>query len=570
MSDKAQEIIAMRDMEVQKLSNWKPMWQDASDLVYPREDQIMAKTMAGEDKSRKRIDSTAVESSKLMASGLAASLNVTTGQKFFGFKAVNPSLSENNNVGRWCWLATQLLHEALYASNIILHIVQSFRSLVVFGTNCIYSEWDAAGGQLNFKDHAISTYTIKENNHGDVDTVILTYKFTARQVIQEFGKKNVSKKILEDASSLKSESKKFEFIRIVRPRTDLNPLFEDNKNMPFECVNVDVDAIDIVHGVNDEGYENETGYEEFPFHVARWEKGATEKYGRGQGTDNISDIRMLQQQLRDFNDVCEKKGFPALEILESFEGTVNLSKGAQNFVREKGTINPVNPNATGELQAMWQAIQEQRKLIKGYFYQDVFTPITQLEGTHRTALEIEQRRQEGLRLLAAPVMNIQSELLTPLIMRCVMLLIRNGRIPQPPLEMMKVTGRSKTSIEVEIDKKQLGIEYIGPLALALSNQAAQGSEGWVGMLSDLAKIKPDALDYVNWDNAIPRWAQARGVNVADVATAEQIAAIREERAKQMQMQQAAQMAETAGKTYKDASGAPEQGSPAEQLMGAMK
>jgi hypothetical protein len=561
MDDRAVQIIDLRNRERSKQMVWFPQWQDAADLCYPREDQIISKTAPGEDKSLKRIDSTGVEASKLMASGLAASLNITTGQRFFGLKAINPAFSENDEIRRWLWGATELLHIGLYASNIILHLIQSFRSLVVFGTSCLYSEWDLIGDQLNFKDHAISTYCIKENSHGDVDTVILSYILTARQAVQEFDNA-CSEEIRKDVEKFETESRPYNFVRIVRPRTERNPLYRDNQNMPFECVDVDEKAKTVVA---------EHGYKEFPYHVGRWEKGATEKYGRGPGTDYLADLRLLQKIAKDFIDICNKKGVPPLEVLDSFEGEPNLIPGSSNRVLQMDSIRPINLSATGELQVVWQALQEQRKVIRDYFYESVFTPITRLEGTHRTALEIDQRRQEGLRLLAAPVMNTQSEKITPLIMRCAMLMIRHGKIPLPPPELLKVTGRSRTSLEVEVDAKQLGIEYIGPLALALSNQEAQGSEGLVNVLAQLNQVDPSlaVMDYINWDNTILRWAQARGVNVGDIASAEEIAAKRQARQQAAMMQQAAQAAEVASNAYAKTSKKAEEGSAAEQVMAGM-
>jgi hypothetical protein len=563
MSDKASEIIALRDRERDKQQGyWWSLYQDAADLVYPREDQINTKNTPGEDKSVRRLDSTAVESSKRMASGLATSLNVTTGSRFFGIKAVNPALARNDAVRRWCWTATGIVLDALYGSNIIMHMVQSFRSLVTFGTNCLFSEWDAQHGQLNFKDHAISTYTIKENNHGDVDTVILSFKMTARQAVAEYGEENLGKEIIAAAADLEKESKKFDFIWIVRPRTELNILLSDDMNMPFESVVVEVKGRKTVY---------ETGYMELPFHVARWEKGATEKYGRGPGTDYIADIRQLQKLVADFMDICNKKSLPPLEVLSSFEGRVNLNPKAINRVQQMDSIRPINQGATGELQAVWQAITEMRQRIKDYFYESVFTPIGSLQDkSHRTAAEIEQRRQEGLRLLAAPVMNVQSELLTPLIMRCFMLLLRNGRIPMPPQQLMKVTGRSKTAIQMDIDPEQLGLEYIGPMALALSNQEAQGSQALVAKVMQIDSANPEihASDYVNWGSAIPRWAQADGVNVEDLASDDQVQAKQQARAKQQQAMMAMQAAQAAGNANKGLSKKPEAGSPAEALMGA--
>jgi hypothetical protein len=478
-----------------------------------------------------------------MASGMSGAI-IPTGQPFFGLRAKDRVLNEDPVVAAYLSLATEIAHVELYESNFMLHLNETLRSLNVFGTGNLYSEWDAKRGCLNFKDWAINLYTIKESSQGTVDTVILSFRFTARQAIQEFGELNVSQKVRDNAGDMKRESERFDFIQIIRPRTERNPLFADNKNMPFESASVEVGEKLIVR---------EEGYEEMPYAVARWMKRANEKYGRGQGTEHLADIRMLNKMWKDFIDLGNRYANPPWEVLDSFEGQVDVRPNATNRVQQLNSIKGLDMTVIGNAPITKEMIDIAEGKVKDAFYWDVFSPITQLEGTHRTALEIELRRQEGLRRLASPMARLLSELFNPVITRGVLILIRNGRIPAPPRQLQG---------------QQFGIEYTGPLALALGDQQTKAFMQWATLVEQVAVNDPSARDSVAYDRAIPRAGRRMGVNIGDMATPEEIAAKREARAKQQAAQEMMQAAETAGKAYKSATTAPEPGSPAEELVGA--
>jgi len=531
----------MRDRERSKQSNFLNLWQETADLMFPRENQITTEHTPGEDKSAKVYDSTAILDSQDMASGLSAAL-IPTGQKFFGLTVRDKSLVSNDAVRQYLQVAEETTHEELFESNFMLQFNETIRSLVVFGTGNLYSEWDAKSGRLCFKDHDISLYQIKQDSKGFVDTVILTFHLTARQAIQEFGEGAVGDALRKDASEMSTESKLHEFVQIVRPRGNRNPQFRDNRNMPWESITVDVSGKEIVE---------ETGYEEFPFAVARWMKSSHEKYGRGQGTECLADVKVMQRMKRDFVECGNRWNNPPREVLDTFEGEVNVTPGALNHVPQVGTIKALEQNILGNFPITREMLEFQQEIIHKAFFRDIFVQMADLKGDRRTTVEIMQRVQEGLRRLALPVARLQSELLTPVVMRSVLLLIRNGRIPYPPKELQ---GAS------------FGIEYIGPLALALQSQQANGFLQWVSAGAQLAAVAPAVLDNVNMDRGYRRLGLRFGINHEDMATAEEVAAARAERAKQVAAQKALAVAETAGKTYQAGRQAPEEGSPAAEIM----
>jgi len=483
--------------------------------------------------------------SQEMASGLSSAL-IPSGQEFFGLKCKDKRLESNDYIRRYLSMATEVTHQEMFESNFMLQWNESLRGLAVFGTCNLYTEWDATNGQLNYKDYPISSYQILEDKHLNVDTVILTFTFTARQAVQEFGEDKVSEKVKEAAKDAKTASKPFEFIQLVGPRKERNPRLTDSKNWPWESIYVDVAGKTIV----DEG-----GFERFPFAVARWMKGSSEKYGRGQGTEILSAVKVLQAIMRAFVDCGNRWVNPPREVALNHEGRVNVTPGAVNYVAEVGnTIKALDAGVMGNFPITKEMLELQRDLIHKAFYRDIFGQLSTLTGDRRTTTEIIERIREGLRRLAMPVSRIESELLTPTIERSVWLLIRNDRLPYPPDELAGV----------------FGIEYLGELGLALRNQQAKGFIQWVSVVANMGAVFPDALDLVGVDRGVRRLAETSGVNIEDVSTEEEVATKREARQKATAAQAALQAVEVAGKAYPGATKAPEEGSPAAELVGAGK
>ena len=545
MADTAKDIIMLRDSERARQAQFRTLWQDTADLVFPREDQINQRTVPGRDKTRNIYDTTAIMDSQDMASGLSGAL-IPTGQKFFGLKVHDRAVADIGDVANYLTVATEVLHEQLFESNFMLQLNETLRSLVVFGTGNLFSEWAPKTGGLNFKDFDIGLYQIKEDSKGRVDTVILSFSLSARQAVQEFGSSKVGEDINKAAASAESSSTMFDFIHIVRPRTDRKPNLSDNLNMPFESLFVEVKGEAVV---------KETGFEEIPFAVARWMKSSNEKYGRGQGTEVLSDVRMLQQMKKSFIDCGNRWNNPPLEVLEAHEGRVQVFPGALNFVQARKTIGAIEQNAMGNFPITKEMLEFQQEIIHKAFFRDIFVQLSNLKGDRRTTVEIIERIREGLRRLALPVARLQSELFNPVITRCVFLLIRNGRLDPPP---------------PELQGQEWGIEYQGELALALRNQQAKGFQQFVEFIAGMEQVFPGVSDIVRSDQAARRMAEAWGVNSGDIANEEEVEAKREQRQQAEAAQQAAQMAAMAAEGYNKTNKAPEEGSPAGQVMEAVK
>ena len=547
--ERAVEVIKEQEREEQNASNFRNLYQEVADHMLPRENQIIGVRAPGEDKSKQIIDPTAMLDLEDMVSGLSAAF-FPPGELAFGLTVKNRAIANIDAVKRYLALATQITHDELFASNFMLQLNETLSSLIGFGTGCLFSEWNLG---LNFKDWDISFYTIKQNSAGLVDTLILKYPLTARQAIQEFGKENVGEKVLKAFGNPETVSKPFDFIHRVGPRKERNRNLTDFLNMPWESLYVNIEEQMVIKGIDPKGIDNEGGFEEFPYAVPRWKKSSNEKYGRGQGTIALSVSKELQQMHADFVECGNKWNNPPREILDNaVEGAVDVRPGADNRVTQMNSIKALDDGIRGNFPITEKSLEFAQGILHRIFFKDVFAPLADLTGDRRTTLEIRERVKQAAKKLGAPLYRLQSELLTPVITRGVLLLIRNGVIPQPP---------------EELQGQGFGIEYISELALAMRDQQSRAFVQFADLVSALDPVFPGAKDIISIDRALPEIAFTFGMKVEHLNTQEEIDEIRRVRAEQLAEQKAIEAAQVAAQGYGQTTKAPEEGSLAEIVTG---
>jgi hypothetical protein len=542
MSTRAEEIIRLQQREEEKDANFRSLWQDTADHMFPRESFITETLLPGVVKADRIYDSTGLQESENMTSGLLTNL-VPAGQKFFSITVAEPELQDIDANKSYLARATETLHQQLFRSNFLLQLGETIRSLITFGTGNLFSEWR---GILNFMDWDISRYQILENFQGVIDTNIVKFPKTAAQAFKEWGM-TAGKSVLEAMETTKKQQDMFWFIHIVRPREKRNPRLKGQLNMPFESIYVNVkDKIEVREG----------GFPEFPYHIPRWTKTTGEVHGRGIGTRILSQVRKLQQMESDYIEVGNKFANPHREVNTSvFEGEYNTTPGAVNDVQDFPASH-VDERNFGNYFVTKDALEMERQVVKDAFFHDAFAPLTDLTGDRRNMLEIQERIQEAFRKIGSPIGRVQTELFTPLIERCYLLLVRNEVIAKPPPQLEGGT---------------IKITYQGPLALALEDSEIRASRQWVGVLGEISQIPglEGVVDNVQPDNTARRMGRVLGVNEDDIASEEEVALKREVRQKELEAQRALEMAQLAASAYGQTTKKPEEGSGAEQMQEAL-
>ena len=535
---KAEEYLRIYDVEWGKNATFRSLWQDTSSLQFPRESNINETNYRGSEQTEDIPDTTAIEDSKEMADGLSSAI-IPAGEYFFKLNVPSDNLGgQSEDYVDYLHYLTDRTHTALFDSNFLLQLAESLRSLVVFGTCCLYSEWS---GGLNFKDYDIALYQILENSKGQIDTIMIKFPFTPRQAAQEWGEENIGKSMQEALKDEKKQNDNFQILHFVEPRKGYNPRFEDSLGMQWESTYIAVKDKEII----DEG-----GYPDFPYHVARWMKTTGEVNGRGIGTQINPQVRVLNQQLSDWIEFGNKAVNPAREVLSTFEGELRTFPGATNEVVEIPSTKIMEMGAQnapiGEKEILMQ-----REVVHKAYKRDVWVQLADLKGDRRTTVEIRQRVLEGLRRIGQPAYRIQSELLGPNIRRNIKLLIENGAVEPPP------PGLSFPDIE-----------YLGLMANALTSGKARATQQWMAIGSELSERFPALLDNVNADQSYRDIGRSLGVGLEHMNTIDQRDGIRETRQKELQQKEAMEQGQALAQGYSQTTGAPEEGSPAGAVMEA--
>lgn len=538
---KVDELISLYNTAESASSNFRTLFQNTADLIFPHENQITTIQTPGTEKTTSLFDETGVLALQDMVSGLSINL-FPPGQRFYNIVMSDKRLNSLESVKRALSLITDISHEKRTNSNFMLQANETLKSICAFGTGNLYSEWIPGVG-LNYRDYDIGLYVIMENNQGRVDVMMIKVPYTARQAYQEWGD-DAGENVVKFANDEKKQNEIFYFLRIVRPRKNRNPALLDNMNMPFESFDVNVKEKLIV---------KEGGYEDFPFAVPRWSKSSYEVWGRGQGTFALPSVRMLQTMSKDLIECANKHNNPPLEVLESFDGEVKVFPGATNFVRDIPSIRAIDRNAMGNFPYTKEFVEWKQEQIRKLFFNDIFVQLANLKGDRRTTTEIRERLAEGLQRLGPPVGRLQEEWLNPMVIRDIMLLLRNGELPPLP---------------PEIQGQSFKVEYVGRLAMELKSQQAQGFLKWVGYGAEMEGVFPGVTDNVNYDVGYRRLGETLGVNAEDIATPDEIEQKRKARQEQIEAEQALQAAQVAGQAYGQTTKSPEKNSPAEALMGA--
>ncbi len=539
MTTRAEEIIDLRNRELAAQANIRSLWQQTANKLYPYV-QIDATYEPGSMRTTEVYDQTPILDAEDMVSGLKQIL-IPSGQPFFAIKTGG---NTSDSIQRYISMLTEVSHDAIYKSNFITEFDEVLRSLIIFGPASIFSEWTPKTG-LNYKSCVLGSYQFIENSKKLVDGIILTIKYTPRQAIEEFGEDKVGKDVMEAFNEPKKQNNLFSFIYLIRPREIINRNLSQrvSGNMPWEAIVVNEKEKLIVA---------ESGFEDFPYHSARWKRPAQEKHGRGIGTEILPQIKVLDRSMRNWIDVGNRWANPPMEVLFSVNGPVRVTPGAKNVVQELNSIRALDNKLYGNMPITELSLDRQQDLIHRAFFKDAFSPLENLTGDRRTTLEIRERIKATWHKIGPPVARVWYELLDNCVTRSILLLIRNGAVERPPAELQGVN---------------FGLEFVGPFALELRSQQAKAFQEWVLFVGEMEGVFPGATDNVDPDDAVMRMGRTLGVNAEDMSSEEEREEKRRIRQAEKEARLALQMAQVGSAAYGQTTAAPEEGSVAELVTG---
>lgn len=350
---------------------------------------------------------------------------------------------------------------------------------------------------------------------------------TARQAVQKWGSK-CPPNITEIAD--KYPERQFFFLHWVRPNTDKDPLRKDFKGMDYSSYYVSIEGRTLLE---------EGGYRTFPYAVSRYFQAPNEAYGRSPAMDVLPSLKTLNEQKK----TMLKQGHRIVDpvLLAHDDGIID------GFSLEPGAINNggisaegrllVQPLPTGNVQAGKEFMDEERQLINDTFLISLFQILT--ENPEMTATEVAERVKEKGILLAPTIGRQQSEYIGPMVDRELDILARQGKLPPMPPVLKAI-------------KAEYSHVHDSPISRIMRAESASGTLRTFESLGQLAQLTgdPSVMDIIDVDSAAADIARSNSVPERNIRTPQELAKIKQQRAKTAQQQQMIQAAPAAAGVMK--------------------
>jgi predicted O-methyltransferase YrrM len=455
---------------------------------------------------------------------------------------------ESAAVKAWLHDSAALLRAIFASSNTYRALHTMYEELGLFGTGAtiVLPDFDNV---MHHYPLTVGEYALATNDKGVVDTLCREFQMTVGQMVERFGKENVS----ETVRSLYNRGNYDQWVDVVHmiePRRGRDLTKRDSKNMRYASLYLEPGKD------QSDKYLSESGFERFPALAPRWVVTGNDIYGTSPGMECLGDVKQLQHQQLRKGQAIDYQVNPPLQVPTKYKEAKSARLPGGVFyvdnVSQGGGVRAaydVNLN----LQHLLMDVQDVRERIRSAYYADLFMMLANDSRSGITATEVAERHEEKLLMLGPVLERLHNELLSPMIDITFDYAARAGILPEPPKELQGL---------------DLNVQFISVLAQAQRAVASQGVDRLLGTVGQLATLKPEVLDKVDFDQVIDDYSEMYGVNPKIIVPDNVVAAMRQERAAAMQAQQAAAAAPQMVDSAKTASEIDTQG--LQDVMGSLQ
>lgn len=532
-ASKRNRLLARKSALWTERSSWDAHWMELSEYQQPRLGRFQT---TDRNKGKKRhqniLDNTAIFAHRTLAAGMMSGMT-SPARPWFRLTLADKDLMENAAVKLWLHKVTQLLQAVFAASNTYRALHSCYEELGLFGT------WaDLCLPNFNNVIHhyplTVGEYALATDFEGNVNTMAREFQMTVAQLVGQFGRENCSTTVQNfyDTNHLDTW---VDVNHIIEPRTDRDTRKMDSKNMPFKSCYFEP-GIDRY----DERYLQESGFELFPVLAPRWVVTGNDVYGQSPGMECQGDVRQLQHQQLRKGQAIDYQTNPPIQVPLAYKDQArNRLPGGVMFVDANGPGGGVRSayEVNLNLQHMLGDIVDVRERIKQAYYADLFLMLANDTRSGITATEVAERHEEKLLMLGPVLERLDNELLTPKINLTFQYCAKAKILPQPP---------------PEIQGMEMKVELVSVLAQAQRMVAAQGVDRLLTTVGNLAALKPEVLDKVDFDQVVDDMGEMFGVNPALIVPDDAVAEIRKARADMMAKEKATAMVPALASAGKDA------------------
>lgn len=509
-------------------SSWLSHWKEISDYLLPRSGRYFVQDRdRGQRRHNNIYDSTGTRALRVLAAGMMAGMT-SPARPWFRLGTADPDLMKFAPVKMWLDDVTRTMSTVFQKSNTYRSLHSMYEELGAFGTGAAIVLPDFKN-VIHHYPLTVGEYCIATDYQGNVNTLYREFQKTVHELVGEFGIENCSNTVknLYDRGSL---DQWVTVLHAIEPRSDRDARKRDGKNMPFSSCYFEI-------GAQEGKYLSESGFKEFPGLVPRWATTGGDIYGNSPGMEALGDIKQLQhEQLRKAQGI-DYKTKPPLQVPTSMKNRdVETLPGGISFVDASSPHGGIRTafETNIDLSHLLEDIRDVRGRIQGSFYADLFLMLANQTDARMTATEVAERHEEKLLMLGPVLERLHNELLDPLIETTFSRMIEAGVVPPPP---------------PELEGQDINVDFVSMLAQAQRAIGTNSVDRFVGNLGQIASFKPDVLDKFDSDKWADSYSDMLGVDPELVVPSDQVALIRQARAKAAQdaaqQEQMAQGAQTA-------------------------
>lgn len=502
-------------------TSFDPHWQDLSDYINPRGSRFLTSDVnRNERRNTKIVDPTGTLAQRVLSSGMMSGIT-SPARPWFKLATPDPDMMDYGPVKVWLEVVQRRMNEVFNKSNLYQSLPLLYSSIGTYGTAAM-AVLDDPQDVIRTMPFPIGSYYLANSPRGSVDTSFRQFSMTVRQLVQEFGLDKVSTSVKSMWESGTYETW-IEVNHCIMPNINRDNGKLDNKNKPYKSVYFET-------GGDNDKLLRESGFDEFPVMAPRWEVNGEDVYASScPGMLALGQVKALQKEQIRKAQLIDKATNPPMVAPTSLKNQrVSLLPGDVTYldvISGQDGLKPaylVNPN-TGDL---LNDIQDIRQTINSAYFVDLFMMLQNINTRSMPVEAVIEMKEEKLLMLGPVLERLNDECLNPLIDRTFSIMVRKNMLPPPPDVLQGMPLR---------------IEYISVMAQAQKSIGVSSLAQTVSFIGQLAQFKPESLDKLDVDQAIDAFAEMSGVSPTVIVPAEQVQGIREERAKQIQQQQAMQM-----------------------------
>jgi hypothetical protein len=425
-------------------------------------------------------------------------------------------------VAAWLEDCRDRMLAAFATSNLYNVLPLTYGNCAAFGFDAVVVE-DDDDEVFRFESLAIGTYYLSTNAKRRVDCIVREFRMTVRQIVEKFGEKNISEMLRVAWADSARREEPVAVVHVVCPNRDYNARGISSRDKRYSSVYYEAST-----ATTEDRFLSRKGFDSFPVLCPRWETTGRNAYGQGPGKQILGHAKALQAYKRAIDKGTAKKADPPLLAPSGLQGkAVTQIPGGITYYDETAAGAPkvtslYDVNAFDTV-SVFALVQDARQQIREATFADLFLMISNSDRRQVTAEEIRAKQEEKILQVGPVLENLNDELLDPLIDRCFNSMLARGLFAEPP---------------PEIQGQKLRVRYVSTLAQVQKMLGLGALDRLLGVIGNIAGIKPDIVDNFDADKVALEYHDMLGVTNRIMRPEPEVQAMRQQRAQAQAQAQA--------------------------------